>query len=457
MQVVRRRLPFGTAPTALTGQDGLARATGPRQQRCVLTLGTHRAALADSLIQQATILNDYSTPTFTRASTAYDPYNRVTAISGARRRRPFPVSRTLTVQADLIEGARTNLCIQSSTLNSWATKTDVMITDAALTPADGTGTASRLLEGSAGTAAVLSAAMTITAGRIVTSCVRLKFKATNAWVMVTVASDTLANGWRAWANIQTGVIGSQSAIGTGAVVGTPVLTSLGNGEYLLCSMGTVAAAATACQIQANSASADASTTRVNVADYYAWGVQVEMMATGATTGFPSSYIATTTVAVTRAADVLGVPYVLGQTGTILALCVPEWTGDQDGTTVWQVLQADDASNSKFGRNTASTIILRRNDAGGVEGASFNPGLTSAALAHIAMTWDAAAISAYLAGAIKSTDASLTPPYNTNTVINIGSSVAGSVQAFSHIAVLAWSRALSASELTAIYTQYPVAA
>jgi hypothetical protein len=412
---------------------------------------------AGQILASATVLNDYGTPTFTRASTAYDPYNRVTAISGARRRRLMPLSRTLSVNADLIEGARTNLCIQSSTLNSWATRTDVTITDGALTPADGTGTASRVLEGSAGTALVLSAAMTITAGRILTSCVRFKFNATNSWVSVRVASDALANGWRVWANISTGVVGSQLAIGTGAVVGTPVLTSLGSGEYMLCSMGTVAAAATACQIHINSATADTSTTRVNAADYYAWGAQVEQMPASSTTGFPSSYIATTSATVTRAGDNLSVAYVFGQTGTILALLIPYgWTGDQDGVSNYIIFR-DDLQSTRATRSSATLILNRRGDAGGTEGAStITPSFVNGSLTHFGTTWDSTAIRGYIAGAANGTpDTTLTPPYDTNTTLNIGQA-GGLLPFFGHVALLAWTRALSASELLAIYTAYPAA-
>jgi hypothetical protein len=369
----------------------------------------------------------------------------------------MPISRTLTVYADLIEGSRTNLCIQSSAFNNWATKTDVTITDAALTPGDGTGSASRVLEGSAGTAAVTSAAMTIAAGRIVTSCVRFKFKATNSWVMVTVASDTLANGWSVWANVNTGVVGTQSAIGTGTVVGTPTLTALGSGEYLLCSMGKVAAAATSCQISVNSASADTSTTRVNAADYYAWGAQVEMMAASATTGNPSTLITTTTVAVTRAADVLTVPYVLAQTGTILALCVPYgWTGDQDGVTNYIAFRCDDTNNSRMQRANSTIIQFHRPDAGGLETTSLAHGFTNGALTHCGGVWDSASVRGTVNGVATTPDATLTPPFNTNTVVSIGGN-SGVAAFFGHVALLAWPRALSASELLAIYNQYPSAA
>lgn len=413
--------------------------------------------LASQLVQQATILNDYS-PTFTRASTAYDPYNKTIVASGARRRRPFPIVPSITVYGDLIESSRTNLCVRSNDFANWGTLTDVTITSAAITPQDGTGTADLITEGTAGTAKVLSAAMTITAGRVVTAQARFKAGATGSWVQVTVASDTLANGWRTWANISTGAVGSQSAIGTGSAIGTPVLTSLGNGEYLLTSIGKAAAAATSIQIQISSASADASTTRVNSAAYYCWAIDVEMMAASATTGNPSTYIATTTTSVTRAADAMSTPYVLGQTGTILAVCVPYlWTGDQDGVSNYALFQCDDTNNSRSQRANATAVTSVRADAGGVEFTNILHGFTSGSMAELALTWDSTAVRGYANGVASTPDTSLTSPYNTNTIVRIGGTSSAGQYFGGHIAILAWPRALAASEVLAIFSAMPAAA
>ena len=412
---------------------------------------------AEFLIRQAVPLNDYS-PTFTRASTAYDPFNRTTVASGARRRRPLPIDGGFPIWADLIESSRTNLCVRSSDFANWGTKTDITVTSAAYTPQDGTGSADLITEGTAGTAKALSAAMTITAARIVVAGVRFKASANNAWVMVTVASDTLANGWRVWANISTGVVGTQSLIGTGSTAGTAYLTSLGSGEYLLVSAGKVAAAATSIQIQVNSASGDTSTTRVNGAAYYAWAAQVEMMAASATSGNMSTYIATTTASVTRSADVLGSTYVLGQAGTVLALCIPNrWTGDQDGITSYTVWRADDTGPSRVARGNATGIIAIRNDAGGAESGSATHGFTDSALAQLAMTWDSTAVRPYVAGVQGVADTTLTAPYSTNTNLYVGGFSTGAQAFFGWVALLAWPRALSASELLTLNSALPVVA
>lgn len=414
---------------------------------------------AERLLTQATYLNNL-TPTFSRASSAYDPFNRTTVATGVRRQRPLAIVRGQPIWADLIENSRTNLCVRSSDFNNWGTKTDITVTSAAYTPQDGTGTADLITEGVAGTAKALSAAMTITAARVVTAETRFKAGATGSWVQVTVASDTLANGWRTWANISTGAVGSQSAIGTGTVIGTPVLKSLGNGEYLLTSIGKVAAAATAVQIQISSASADASTSRVNNAAYYAWAVQVEMQAASATTGNPSTYIATTTASVTRAADALSVPYVLGQTGTVLALNIPYlWSADQDGVTVWRSWISDDLQNSQARRNASGQAIVVRSDNNTSRSAIENVTFADGVLAQVAMTWVIGSpVAAYVNGALGGTGgANIIGPLDASTLIRIGGNSGGVSSFCGWVALLAWPRVLSAGELLALNAALPVVA
>ena len=175
------------------------------------------------------------------------------------------------------------------------------------------------------------------------------------------------------------------------------------------------------------------------------------MPASATTGYPSSYIATTSATVTRATDVLSIPYVFGQTGTMLALCLPyNWSTDQDGITSWFVFGADDTNNTRLARNGATTMAFRRPDAGGAEGSSYSHGLTAGVLSHQAMTWDASAITGYANGSPGATpDSTLTPPYNTNTLLRIGQSSSGVGSFSGWVALLVWPRALSAAELLAI--------
>ncbi len=411
---------------------------------------------AELLISQATVLNDYS-PTFTRASTAFDPYNRVTAASGARRRRPLPINAGWPIFADLIEGSRTNLCLRSQDLNnaSWS-KTDQTITTGAGTAPDGTTTLDLVTEGTAGTAA-LQQSQTITAGSVVSLCLLIKASANVQFVRLQYASNANANGFRSWVDLAAGTISAAVGFGTGSAA-TQGIESLGGGLYRAWIVGKVDSAATAATIVVASAASSGSTTRVNSAAYLAGWVGVEQMAASATSGFPSSYIATTTATVTRAADALSVPYVLGQTGTILALCVPYgWTSDQDGVTFWRTYEANDTNTSGGRRSNATSHSVRRCDAGGVESAGVVHSLTNGSLNHLGQTWDASAVTAFSNGVAGGSDTSLTPPYNTNTTVTIGAANGGGSNLFGHVALLAWPRALSASELLALYAALPAAA
>ncbi len=195
----------------------------------------------------------------------------------------------------LVEEARTNLILQSQTFDnaSW-TKTDTTATANNIAAPDGTTTADLLTEGAAGTAVVLQA-VTATADANY-SVSRYVKRGNHQWYRFTVLNG--ANSFSGWYDLTNGVVGSTAAAGTGVAAGISIET-LADSWFRCKLVGSVGSAATAITFQSFSTSADAGSTRVSGATRYEWGAQFEDAAT-----FATSYILTTTVAVTRASEVV---------------------------------------------------------------------------------------------------------------------------------------------------------
>jgi hypothetical protein len=215
-----------------------------------------------------------------------------------------------------MEEARTNVCIRSEEFDNaaWA-KTDTTITPDNITSPDGTSNADLLTEGVVGTATVVSTAFTITAnGTIVVSCF-LK-RGNTDWVVVNLNSG--ANNLYKWFNLATGASGSNAVTGTGVFYsGSGKVQTLPNGWYRCSFAGTVGSGLTTAVLTTNSASADASSIRVNNATRYQFGAMVEDNST-----FITSYIKTTSAAVPRNADIATIntltPWYNALEGTLVA-------------------------------------------------------------------------------------------------------------------------------------------
>lgn len=210
---------------------------------------------------------------------------------GAPRFDYDPVTRV--PKGLLIEESRANLLLQSRVVSSWTTTTDLTVTTT--TGIDGvSGSASFVTEGSAGTSQAINQANAVAAGSAITGSVYLK--AGNAtWIRMRVADTTFTDGASVWFNIATGVKGTQVALGAGSSISSSI-TSVGNGWYRCVITVTPNGTYTISKLQFWATSADNVTTRVSGSTYSVDGAQIEAGA------FPTSYIPTTTAAVTRAAD-----------------------------------------------------------------------------------------------------------------------------------------------------------
>ena len=202
----------------------------------------------------------------------------------------------------LAEGARTNLCLQSEVLDnaSW-TKTRSTITANAVASPDGNTTADKIVEdATAGASHQISQDITATADA--NYAISMFFKAgERSWVRLLASNG--ANSFGRYFNIGTGALGTATVAGTGANV-TSSIVAYANGWYKCTIVGSVGSAVTTITLSVQMANADngASYNGDGASGLYAWGAQFEN-----NVSFASSYIPTTTVAVTRNADVLTYP------------------------------------------------------------------------------------------------------------------------------------------------------
>jgi len=235
---------------------------------------------------------------FTRASTGYAQTAAgvlVPFASGELRR---------TDKGVLIEGAGTNLCLQSQTFGTtWVTTANntSVGTDAAVAP-DGTTTADKLsaINGSAQHYAAQS--ISYTSGQAYTVSVYAKAGELAA-VQLTFGSGAFSTLPYCNFNVSTGVAGTPSNC-------TATVVALGGGWYR-CSI-TATANATASANGVISLARDNTETRLpsfssDNNGVYLWGAQVEAAS------YASSYIPTTTGSATRAVDSLTVTGVSGLT------------------------------------------------------------------------------------------------------------------------------------------------
>jgi hypothetical protein len=213
----------------------------------------------------------------------------------------------------LVEPQRTNLILQSE---NWSASWSLLrVTNSAnsTTSPDGTLSADQLLDTAVSGTHVAIQTITKAASPITyTASIYLKPNVrTRGELRV---SDQSGNGVRNTFNLSNGTIGTQATFGTGFTAVASTITSVGNGWYRMSLMATTNSSTTlGHEIYISNDSANPSYIG-NGSGFYVWGAMLEVGS------YPTSYIPTTTAAVTRNADVIsktGISSLIGQTeGTL---------------------------------------------------------------------------------------------------------------------------------------------
>jgi hypothetical protein len=266
------------------------------------------------------VFGPYTPITFTRASTAtyFDSAGVLQSAAIDAPRFDYNPS-TLAAQGFLIEEARTNLVLQSEDFaTTWSALNVTPSTNTALSPA-GTLTADTLTPAASTAAHLISQSATVTASIAYSASVFVK---TDGAPFVQVVYD---NGASAGAfinvNLSTGAITRGPELAGGATNVTGSVTAVNNGFYRV-TVGATHTGTTGRIIISplptgqSAAGLNPSTTTAATDKVIVWGAQLEAGS------FPTSYIPTTTTALTRSADVASVntlsPWYNQTEGTVYA-------------------------------------------------------------------------------------------------------------------------------------------
>ena len=379
---------------------------------------------------------------FTRASTGYAQTQAgvlVPFASGALRR---------TDKGVLIEGAGTNLCLQSQTFDnaSWVKSRTTVSADAVAAP-DGTTTAYKLLETvDSGTHRAYQKFTKAASAITYTYTLYLK-AAERTFAHIRLAETGEGNPATVGVNLSTGELGTP--YGSGITSTSAAVTALANGWYRLSLTGTTTTdtvLAAYVMSATGLTSGDVSFAGDITKGVYIWGAQLEAAA------FASSYIPTTTASATRAADSLTVTGVTG-----LAYPVSLFVEFERGvdTGAFEHLLTTHAGDS----NHASLYVNSSDQGGGTTrqgGAAQASVAVTGALAvgtvyKVAMRVTTNDVQAAQGGTLATADTSCTNPPTPNT-ITFGNVQNGGNPCYGYLRRLAiFSRALSDAELRALTT------
>lgn len=269
--------------------------------------------------------------TFTRASigTYFDSAGVLqTATSGTPRFDYNPV--TLAPLGFLIEEARTNSVLQSESTTGWGLGALTITTNATTAPT-GVSNGNLLVEDTTTAAHSTSpAAISFTSGTAYTLTLFAKEDATSAKRFLQLTFGSAAFGSFPYANFDLGT-GTITAQG-GGVNRSASIQAVGNGWYR-CRLTADAEATTSGTLffliqNSGTAARFATYTGNGTAGFFIWGAQLEAGA------FPTSYIPTTTTALTRSADVASVntlsPWFNATAGTVYSEFVINSTAPTSG-------------------------------------------------------------------------------------------------------------------------------
>jgi hypothetical protein len=298
----------------------------------------------------------------------------------------------------LLEPQRTNSMLYSQAINSWAFKTELTITDNNTISPDGTQNASYIQQTTGGNAVTFqSQNVNVTTGQIQTISFFAKAKE------VTSVSFRLG-GVTGWSGGVRPTFTCDLTNGTITLIaGTATVSSqnIGNGWYRFVIVTSAVLITTTTTLQTPTGAVFSP----NSGDgFYLWGVQWEQNAT-----YPTTYIPTTTAAVTRIADAAsktGVSSLIGQTeGTLF---VDITLTSRSSFSYFAIAPNLGATNTYIGIGISASSISFEVVNSGIQVAYSFPN-TSTGSFKLAFAYKANDFVAYVNGALVHTDTSGTVP------------------------------------------------
>ena len=302
--------------------------------------------------------------TFTRTGTTATYFNSAGVLVNAGADVPrFDYNpATLAAQGLLIEEQRTNLLLQSADFTTTWTQTNVTITANSTASPDGGTNGDTLLINAAG-ATTSQTSQSFTAGSTITVSVFAKKNASN---FVRFEVGGLVN---CWFDLNTGVTGTNGAGSGNVLFSAKSIQAISNGWYR-CVLTVTTSTITTLGVNIFATNADNVSSSIG-SNIFLWGAQLEAGA------FPTSYIPTTTTALTRSADVASVntliPWYNQTEGTVYAelQSLSPLTGVQSVALnkyphVWQIeAGASDSTLWCYGLNSELYIATTFNNIGAV--------------------------------------------------------------------------------------------
>ncbi len=291
---------------------------------------------------------------------------------------------TLACKGLLIEESRANQALSSDAFNAanWVKTRTTVTADAIVSPSGATDADKVVDTAVSGTHAVQTSTLLTISSVAYSGSVYAK-AGERTWIVVGIG--TTVSGI-AYFNLSNGTIGTVTAGFTASI------TPAGNGWYRCSVSGTISAAnQSVMAIYLALANNSASYVGDGTSGAYVWGAQLEAGS------FPTSYIPTTTAAVTRNADVATITGTAfsgiwrSGPGSILVRALPSTVS---GTR--PLVQVDDATADNIialrGNATNPELYIR---AGGSDQATIDAGTISAAAYRLAGAWQAGSAAASL--------------------------------------------------------------
>jgi hypothetical protein len=343
--------------------------------------------------------------TFTRNSvgTYYDVSGVLqTATANTPRFDYDPVTHS--AKGILIEESRTNLLLRSSEFDNAAwSKGNVSVTANTITAPDGTMSAEKFISNATLGAHRVTVATTVTSGNVYTISLYAK---SSELSRLLIAHNNEPNGFT------TFNLSSVTAVNASAA--TSKINHIGNGWYYCTVTSTMTGTSRGVEIWLVDNSGATSYTGDGTSGIYIWGAQLEAGA------FATSYIPTTTAAVTRSADDLSVPYAAWFDSTKGTWMADAYSSPNTGNG--RVVGTNGAGASTFlsWNGVAGNNIINWNGTSGLT-ATVSPVGSSSVSAKMAMKWNTSGPSRSLVanGGAVTSDASLPV---TGTSFNVGGTV-----------------------------------